>query len=291
MATHALRGLALMALAMILLPLGDGIAKMLVATTSYDSGFLAWSRFVVGVSAIAPFAYFSGAFKGLGRRFVYQQAIRGALVAGAIGFIITGLKTAPLADAFGAFFIGPVLATVLAATVLRERVTRLEWFAVALGFAGVLIVLRPSVTMSTGLLWALAGGACYGGFLVATRWATGNGPPAAQLAGQLCFGLLVLAPFGIGDLVTHGIEAPGTLLLMGAISACSNLLSILALGLARAAFLAPVVYVQILSATAFSWILFGHVVDRTACFGLALIVAAGITRIPFTQIFARDSRG
>ncbi|MGI9333026.1 MAG: DMT family transporter [Gammaproteobacteria bacterium] len=287
MKANPLLGVALMTVAMMLLPLGDGIAKYLTGATSYGSGFLAWSRFVVGVATVVPFACLTRAFAGLGWRFAYQQAIRGALVAGAIGMIITALESIPLADAFGAFFIGPALATVLAALVLRERVTRIEWVAVALGFLGVLLVVRPSGDMSVGLLWALAGGSSYGGFLVATRWATNSGPAAAQLAGQLCFGLLILAPFGARDLVTHGIEAPGMLLLMGAISVTSNLLSILALARARAAFLAPVVYVQIISATAYSWLIFDQIVDTIAFLGLMLIIAAGISRIPFGMLFAQ----
>lgn len=276
-----------MTIGMIVLPLGDGIAKHLMATTSYSSGFLAWSRFMVGVAVVLPFAVATGAFAGLGLGFLYRQAIRGALVAGAIGMIITALETIPLADAFGAFFIGPALATVLAATVLRERVKPIEWLAVVLGFVGVLLVVRPSGDMNIGFLWGLAAGSSYGGFLVATRWAAGSGPAAAQLAGQLCFGLLFLAPFGASELVSHGIEAPGLLLLMGCISLTSNLFSILALGRARAAFLAPVVYVQILSATIAGWLIFGQFIDPVGLLGLALIVAAGISRIPFNTILRR----
>lgn len=55
-----------------------------------------------------------------------------------------GVRALPLTEAYSIFFIAPVLITVFAALLLKERVEPTRWVAVALGFAGVLIVLRPT---------------------------------------------------------------------------------------------------------------------------------------------------
>ncbi|MEM9737140.1 MAG: EamA family transporter, partial [Pseudomonadota bacterium] len=168
-----LLGIALMAAGMALLPVGDAIGKYLTATAPYGGAFLAWSRFVVGAALIAPAAASMGAFRGLGWDFLGRQAIRGGLVAAAITCVLNAVESTPLADVYGAFFIGPSLATIAAVILLGETARWPDWVAVALGLIGVLMVLRPSAEISPGLLWALGAGSCFGAFLVATRWAAG----------------------------------------------------------------------------------------------------------------------
>jgi drug/metabolite transporter (DMT)-like permease len=273
-------GIALMALAMVLLPAGDAVAKHLTVITVYGAGFLAWSRFVVGLALVAPAAAARGQLRGLGAMFLVRQAIRGGLVASAIVFVINAVKTAPLADVYGAFFVGPTAAIVLAWLLLREPVRPREWVAVLLGFAGVLLIVRPTGAISPGLLWALASGLSFGGFLVATRWAAGTAPPMAQLTGQLFFGFAFLLPLGVGDLVRLGVEAPGWLVLMALSSALANLLQLLAVRHAGAVVLAPVIYLQLVAATAFGWALFGERPDGWTFAGLGVILLAGLCRVP-----------
>ena len=269
-----------MTLAMVLIPTGDAIAKHLGTLTAYSPEFMAWSRFAIATAILMPVALATRAFEGTNRLFVVQQAVRGAVTAAAISFIVRAVQTTPLADAFGAYFLGPILAVVLAALLLGERVNWLGWVSVLLGFGGVLLVVKPSPTMDSGLLWALLGGACYAGILVSTRWAAGNGRPIAQLTAQFAFGCVFLAPVGVEQLSEQGVQHPGWLLLMCACSVVANLLAILALGRAPAAYLAPVVYMQLVAATAISVLVFGDALDGLALLGLMVIILSGLTRIP-----------
>ncbi len=278
---RTLAGVGLMAMGMVLIPLGDATAKHLGTITPYSAVFLSWSRFAVGAVLLIPVAWYCGALTGLSKRFYIQQAVRGALLATAISMIIKGVQNAPLADSYGAYFVGPTLATLMAAWLLKERVTALEWCAVILGFLGVLLVVKPTGTMHIGVLWALVAGGFYGAFLVATRWSSGNGPALAQLCGQLFFGLIFLGPFAVGDLLEHGVQQTGLLVAKGIISAAANLFAIMALARAGAAYLAPVVYLQIISAAVLSTVLFGDSLDFMAALGLGFIVLAGLTRIPW----------
>ena len=278
-----LLGVGLMTIGMLMIPVSDSMAKHILGIAPYSPAALAWARFIIGVSVIAPIAWALGAFRDLDPRFFRHQIVRGALIATTIVLIVTGVGKAPLADVFGAFFIGPAVATVLAATLLRERVGRMEWIAVGLGFIGVALVVRPGSSFNPGLAYGLASGVCYGGFLVATRWAAGAARPIAQLAGQLAVGAVLLAPFGAPELAAHGVRAPGWLLATGASSATANLMALLAFRHAPAAYLAPVVYVQILGASAIGWLAFGDTPDRWAGLGLAIIFCAGLTRVPFRR--------
>jgi drug/metabolite transporter (DMT)-like permease len=61
------------------------------------------------------------------------------------------LKTLSLARAYSLFFIAPLLIALLSSVMLGERVRRAQWVAVGVGFAGVLIVLKPE---TSGFGWA-----------------------------------------------------------------------------------------------------------------------------------------
>lgn len=282
-------GVIVMAAAMVLLPVGDAIGKHLTEVTLYSGIFLAWSRFVVGSALAGPYALATGAFRGLGWGFVLRQVVRGCLVASAITCVLKAVAHAPLADVYGAFFIGPALATVLAVVVLKERVSRAEWTAVLFGFAGVLLIVQPHGDMGVGLLWALVAGCCYGSFMVATRWAATSGPPMAQLAGQMLVGMICLAPLGAHEVARHGL-AEGSWILMAALtSAASNLLQILAFRQAGAAYLAPIVYMQIIAATALSWVVFGDSLNFWAQVGICVILSSALFKVPWRQIGATRS--
>ncbi len=286
-----LKAAALMTAGMMFIPLGDSFAKLALQETAYSSFTIAWTRFAIGLAIALPIALFAGKFRNLTPSFWAAQALRGSLIAATIACIITAVGQIPLADAFGALFIGPAIATLLARFVIKEPVSRAEWAAVAAGFIGVLFVLKPASilggTVAPGQLLALTGGCFYGCYLAATRWTSRVGPPLAQLAGQLVVGMVLLAPLAVSDLLQHGLESPHLLLGSGASSATGNLLAIMAFGIARAATLAPLVYSQLIAATLLGWLIFGELPDASTAAGLAIIVAAGLSPLVFARHPAR----
>ncbi|MGH1417639.1 MAG: DMT family transporter [Hyphomicrobiaceae bacterium] len=272
---HTRLAIGLMMAGMLIIPIGDTFTKLASETTTYSSGMLAWSRFVIGAILALPIAVVFTNLRALTRQFWMAQLVRGALLSGTIFCIITGVQLVPMADAYGAFFVGPVVATLLARWVLGEAVHVSEWWGIAIGLLGVVLVVKPNASMAPGHIWALAGGCFYGAYLTATRWAKAVGPPMAQLAGQLCIGAILLTPLAIGDLTSLSLQAPGLLLGSGVASASANLLAIAAFGLARAASLAPLVYCQLISATAAGWFVFGDFPDNISALGLIVVAAAG----------------
>lgn len=266
------RALPIMLLAMSLIPAGDSAGKLLTSLFGASPLFVAWSRFVLGTLMVLPFLP-RGALALLRRPLLW---VRAALLAGGITSIQTALQTTDVATVFAAFFVGPLFSYVLAVAFLGERVTPLRSLLIALGFAGVLLVVRPGLGMTPGLAWALAAGLFYGGFLTLSRAVTGLAPPLALIFSQLAIAALLLLPLGLFALPAPSLPLAGLTLASALCSMLGNLLLLYAYRLASATWVAPLVYFQLIAAVLLGWLLFGDLPDGLTWAGLALIIGAGI---------------
>ena len=183
--------LGLVALATTAIVCGDTAGKLLTGA-GVQPLFVAWSRFAL--AALLLFWVLGLGPAGLGRLLDWRLILRAALIVGAIASILTALRTEPIANVFGAFFIGPIVAYVLSALLLGERVSWARTVMLALGFAGVLLVVRPGGEMGTGMIFAVLAGTLYGSYLAATRWLTAFYPPPFLLGSQLLIGAGLLLP-------------------------------------------------------------------------------------------------
>ncbi|CUH12703.1 putative permease, DMT superfamily [Jannaschia seosinensis] len=273
MTREMLGSVTLMFAAMSLIPLGDTAGKLLTGTHGLTPFFVAFSRFAVGAVLVVLI---------LGGRVLWplfrdwRVWLRAALIAAGIASIMTALRTEDIATVFGAFFVGPLVSYVLSIRFLGERVSRGQSVLLALGFCGVLLVVRPGFGMTPGLGFALLAGVFYGAFLTTSRWLSDIAPPRQLMLTQVVLGMVLLAPMGLMDVPAFDGPITGLLLLSGGASALGNLLLILAYRRTGATVLAPFVYFQLVSATLLGWTVFGTFPDPLALVGLALLVGAGI---------------
>lgn len=267
-----LRAALLMIAGMCLIPLGDTAGKLLTEAGTAPV-FVAWTRFALGALLLVPFLrrhhYEARAFRDP------RILFRALLITGGIVSILTALRTEPIANVFGAFFIGPVVSYVLSVRFLGERVTPARTGLLLLGFLGVLLVVQPGPGMSPGIGFAVLAGTFYGSYLAASRWLAGVAAPRTLLMTQLVTGAVVLAPFGLATLPALDAVTIGLLTLSAGASMAGNLLLILAYKLAPATRLAPLVYTQIIAATVYGAAVFGTLPGPLALSGLALLVASG----------------
>ncbi|SDY45204.1 Threonine/homoserine efflux transporter RhtA [Jannaschia faecimaris] len=276
MTRELLGSVALMFVAMSLIPLGDTAGKLLAVEHGVSSIFVAFSRFAVGAAMIALI---------LGGRvhwYLYRDWrvwLRAGLIAAGIASIQTALKTEDIATVFGAFFIGPIFSYVLSILFLGERVTPLQTLLLVLGFCGVMLVVRPGFGMTPGLGFAMLAGLFYGAFLTASRWLSNIAPPRQLMLSQTVLGTVLLAPFGLIEVPELTLPVSGLVLWSGVASASGNLLLVLAYRRTGATVLAPFVYFQLISATVLGWTVFGTLPDKLALAGLALLVSAGLATI------------
>lgn len=266
---------AIMSLGMSLIPLGDTAGKIMMQDGTSPL-FVAWSRLGLGALILLPWISATAL-----RNMVSDWRIwlRGLLQIGAITSIITALQTEPLAETFGAFFVGPFISYILSAWLLGEQISRARTILLLIGFAGVMMVVQPGTDVSPGLLWAILAGIFYGGFLTASRWLSGVAQPKLLLMTQLVIGGLVLAPFGLTNLPSFTVEMTALTLLSAISSMFANLLLVLAYRRAAASRMAPFVYVQLFSATGLGWLFFGTWPGAIALCGLVLIVLSGLAAL------------
>ncbi|HEX5678898.1 MAG TPA: DMT family transporter, partial [Alcanivorax sp.] len=189
---------------------------------------------------------------------------------GAIAFL-------PLANALALAFIGPLVSTALAPWLLGEHAGARRWLAVMIGFAGTLVVIRPGwAAFEWASLLGVAAGVFYGLYQLTTRRLSGSGRASVTLFYTSVFGFavlsLVVAPFW----TTPDLAGWGLMLIMGLVGALAHFLIISAFEYAPAPVLSPVSYMEMVSAVAVGWLVFGDFPDAFTWAGIALIVVSGL---------------
>lgn len=192
---------------------------------------------------------------------------------------MTALASMPLAEATAIYFTAPLMMVALSPWVLGERVGRVQWVAVWVGFAGMLLIVRPggALPLTGTLLMALAA-VCYALFQVLTRRLAGLVPAPVQFAYMAAVCLLVT---NLPALFTPPVAWPGPaewvlLIAGGTVSGGAQLLLLAAFRRVSAATLAPMNYLQLLLAVLISTFWFQRSPDGLALLGIALIMGAGV---------------
>ncbi|WP_224814012.1 DMT family transporter [Hasllibacter sp. MH4015] len=270
-----LRGIVLMVVAMLTVPLADGIAKAL--SDSLSPLFISWARYAVAACIVVPLAALR-----LGPRHVFPRedlaahTLRTMFLVAAMTLYFVAIARLPLATAITGYLVGPVIAVFLSVAFFGEPMTRAKGLSLVLGLAGTLVILRPGSDISLDMLLALGSGALFACYLIATRRAAARTDPFQTLAFQCTLGALLLTP----QAVFTATPVPATLWPMiaaiGALSVIVHMLTILAARLTEASTLAPLVYVELLGSVLVGFLWFGDLPGPAIVIGGALIVGAGL---------------
>ncbi|HEX6101587.1 MAG TPA: DMT family transporter [Alphaproteobacteria bacterium] len=278
------RGMALMALAMAVLPVMDVLAKLLGQKMPVLEVTL--SRFAVQAALAALAALAIRKPSTLLPPRMGLHALRGLFLAGATLLFFAALKVMPIPDTLGIFFTEPLILTALSTVVLGERVGWRRWAAVVVGFIGALFIIRPSwAVFGLTALLPLAAAFLFAGYLLLTRRLRVEGSLlAAQfitgVAGTLALGSALLLTSLLGPMEMRAVVPEGIewlqLFSIGAISFVAHGLVVLAFRHAPAAALAPLNYTEIVSATLLSYLVFGQFPVPPVWVGIAIIVGSGL---------------
>lgn len=203
---------------------------------------------------------------------------RAALLAGDTLLIYYAFAALPLAEAYVLAFLSPVLVAVLAFAFLGERMSRLSWIGVLLGFAGVIVALQPGVTpMNSGHAAAIGSALLFAFSLVLLRRAKAtesDGALVASLLLVLSVLSLTIAVAGEGftPVVSKDITivAAAGLLLFG-----GHALLVRAFRLGDASVVAPFQYSQIVWGCLYGALLFGAPIETHTLVGALIIIVSG----------------
>ncbi len=270
---------------------GTGIAFQLSALLSFvlmDCAIKATVRTLpLAVVLWARFAFHmvfvSALLAAMGRRLPPRsraprlQAVRSLCLGAANLTFSAALIHVPLAEATAIGFVSPLLTTLLAARVLGERVGWRRWFGLAVGFVGVLVIIRPGlgVTHPAALL-VLGTATLFALYQVLTRRLAGTDDATTTIfhTGVASGVLTTLAlPFAWAS---PTLAEWAMLALIGAIGGGSHFLLIQAFARAPASLLAPFAYTQMIWATVAGWIFFDEWPDLLAVVGGVIVAAGGI---------------
>ena len=301
LAQNPLKGMGLMAVCMLILPMMDAIAKYMATFEGMSPGQVTFYRFFFQMACTLPLLLAVSGRAALSARRPWMNLLRGALHGAASLLFFTAVKFMPLADVFAIYFVEPFMLTVMSALFLGERVGWRRWLAIVVGFGGAMIVMQPSYEIFgwTALLPVLCA-FLYTLYLFLNRAIGDADSPLtmqtfAGIGGTLFTAAALLAGTAAGE-ENFAISLPasllglGLLVLLGTTSGYFHLLVVRAFRMAPLSLLAPFQYFEIISAAALGYALFGDFPTASKWLGIAIIVASGLFIIWRERVRARSEQ-
>lgn len=277
MGLNSRKGIFLMSLAMLSIPLVDGLAKYLSA--DYSPLFISWARYVVACVIVVPIIMLAKRGRIFPSERLGAHTLRTVFLVTSMSLYFMSIATIPLAMAVSAYFIAPIIAVVLSLLFLKELLTIRKLLSLVLGFGGAMVILRPTSDIELGILLAFGAGAFFAFYMIATRQASQQSDPFKTLAFQCVMGAVLLTPQGIWTWTTPALNDVVFFVGLGAFSVISHLLSIRAFGYADASTLAPLVYLELVATAAIGYIFFTEVPGLATIIGASFIVIGGLVLI------------
>lgn len=269
-----LSGIGLMLGAMAILPVMDSTAKHLSLTLPVLMSV--WARFFFQSLFIAPVAARRFGWRALVPADPLFQATRSLCLVAANAAFFWALNYLPLADTLALFFISPILVTAMSPLVLGERVDFKRWLAVAGGFVGVLVIIRPGfqeLNAGTGL--GLLSGVLYACFMLLTRRVQGLPVLVTTLYNALPGAIAITLAAPLFWQWPDAMQWP-LLVAIGMISVAAHTMLVMSFQRADASVLAPFAYTEIISGTIVGYIWFGDMPDTWTFAGAAILMASGL---------------
>ncbi|MFN3273556.1 MAG: DMT family transporter [Paracoccus sp. (in: a-proteobacteria)] len=275
--TGNMAGALLMLLGMAAFAANDAIGKWLVA--DYGVAQVILLRSLAAGLMMAPLLLRGGRVVARIRSAPRPrlQALRAVCATAEVFCFYLAVSYMPLADVMAFWMAAPIYVVAISPFLLGERVGARTWVAVAMGFAGVLILLAPSLQISgAGAVFALLGTVAFAAIMVLGR-SLRETPDrdlvlfqlvAAALAG------LALAPFDWQPLQSGGDLA--LLFLLGVVATAAHMLVTRALKLADASVVAPLQYSLLVWGAVLGFLVFGDIPAPAMLLGAALIVGSGL---------------
>lgn len=266
-----------MALAMLAIPIVDGIAKYLSA--EFSALFIGWARYATASLVVLPLAFYRNGFDIFPKEQRFAHLVRTAFLVTAMTLYFLALARIPIALAVSAYFVGPIIAVVLSVGFLGEPISSRKIISVLLGFFGSLVVLQPSADIDIGIIMAFGAGLFFALYLIATRQASQQSDPIKTLAFQCVLGTVLLSPQAAFTFQVPEINVLWLFVGLGLFSAIGHLLTIQAFRFTEASILAPLVYLELIGSAMIGIVFFAEVPSVMTIAGAAFIIMSGLVLI------------
>lgn len=205
------------------------------------------------------------------------QLARSVLVLLATACMFTAVGLMPLADAIAITFIAPLLITALSVPFLGEKIGPRRWMAVFVGFAGMLVIVRPGGGLfQLAALLPIAVTVFYAFYQIITRMISHRTDPINSVFYTAIVGAIVMSAIVPFFWQTPTLAQWGMMCGAGLLGGLGHLAIILAYQRAEAPLVAPFAYTELIWATILGLAFFGDFPGSGTFIGAAIIAASGI---------------
>ena len=275
-----LRSIVNMMLAMAFFSLMDAVLKTLSA--HYPPLQMACLRGLTALPLVLAWIQWRRGWGRLKHLRWSLHILRGLLGITMLSLFTRGVSELPLSATYTLFFIAPLLITALSVPVLKERVPKAHWWAIATGFGGVLVALQPSGKelqsgfVTVGGLAVLAAALCYAVAAVAGRLVSRTDSSESMILTMMVFmtlgGGLLAAP----QWIPVSLEHAGLLLALAVTGFLGQLTINEAFRHGQASAVAPFEYTALAWGVGLDWLVWHTLPEAHTWLGAAIIVGSGI---------------
>lgn len=276
-----LTAIGLMLLALAFFSTLDTAAKWLATREGIPVMQLSWLRFLVqflGLLILVPALGLMSLERLFATKKFAKQMVRSTLMAATTLFNFLALQYLRLDQTITIVFLAPLVVAALAGPLLGEWVGWRRAIAIGIGFAGVLIAVRPGFgDVHPAVIYSFLAMAAYALFMLLTRHLAPYDPPLVTLFYSMFVGTLFGAPVALMQWVWPDSWTTWALLLsLGLLGGTGHFLFILAYSRAPASAISPFLYAQLITMVAMGYLVFGDVPDLWTMIGASVIIASGI---------------
>lgn len=206
------------------------------------------------------------------------QIVRGMLLFFSSYLFFHGVVYLPLATAAAISLSSPIIVTALSARLLKEPVGGRRWAAVAVGFVGALIVVRPGhANFDWHVLLIVASTVCSSFYqLFSRRYGQAERPDASATVATIV-GTIAASPFVPFEwIMPHETWHIVLFVGMGIMAGTGHYFLTIAYSQAPAAVVSPFNYTQLIGSALLGYAVFGDFPDLWTWVGAAVIIASGL---------------
>ncbi len=270
-------GIWLMIATTIVFAAQDGISRHLAEDYSVMMvvmiRFWFFALFVLALAARAP-----GGLRAASRSaFPWAQLARGLILVAEICVMVLGFVNLGLIEAHAVFTCYPLLVAALSGPILGEKVGWRRWTAILVGFAGVLFILQPGISVfSPWALVPLLAALMFAIYGLLTRYVARKDPAPVSFFWTGVVGALAMTPFGLATWTWMTPAAWGWMATLCCTAVLGHWLLIRAFAVAEASAIQPFAYLQLVFASGIGLVIFNETLRPNVAIGAGIVVAAGV---------------
>lgn len=272
---HLTKGIMYMVLATLSFSMADATGKFL--TGKYPFMQIVWLRSVIGMTMIGLAIIATRKFHLFKTRRISWHLSRTLVGIMLITGIFTGLKYIPLAEVTSIVFANPFIVAILTPLFLKEQVSKQTYFAIVIGFIGIILVARPTPNHFHFAHLFMLGFASATAYLIVTARKLADTESVLTLNFYLYPGIILFSSYRAvqewqsPDLITWllfiALAFFATLALFFVTQAMHN---------AKPAVVAPIDYIRIIWTASLGYIFWDEFPDPVTWAGIVIIIISGI---------------